>query len=67
MKKKFFLSALLISLFGLAAFTEELLGTRFAWIVEKVIDIGRIHQNLSISHKDDTVGNFTGEAHFMGS
>lgn len=24
-------------------FAEELLGTRFAWIVEKVIDIGRIY------------------------
>ena len=26
-------------------FTEELLSTRFAWFVEKVINIGRIYQN----------------------
>ena len=45
---------------------EELLGARFRWIVKKSIDIGGIHQNLPLSHKDDAVRHLAGKAHLMG-
>ncbi|SFL08429.1 hypothetical protein SAMN04488076_1185 [Trichococcus palustris] len=52
--------------FRLKHFVQEILGTRILRVFEYFFRRALLHDIAAI-HKDDTVANFSGEAHFVGN